>query len=745
LHRLGLNDIIRPIAKKGPVTVGQQSKDQSLRCAPASAAALLKQGNVEEALDRFQDLIEEGPTVHEYSGFLIALHYPAGIHPEAIRDEHLRFGEWLEAPIRSRRSAHANDRDPQRRLRVGYVSPDFARHPRTVFFRALAREHDSREVEQFYYSTTQREDRVTAEFRAIAGEGWRDIRNLSDEQAANLIREDRIDILVDLAGHCGAHRLAVFAHKPAPIQFTWLGWPDTTGLAAIDYRITDALADPPGWTEHLHSEELVRLPGCFLCYAPPEDLPEPGPLPARANGYVTFGSFHNFLKISRNTAWTWARILQAVPDSRLVLKHAGGDSGALARLHAVFEHHGIARHRIEIQPHKADYQGIDIGLDPYPYNGTTSTCESLVMGVPIVTLAGRTHVSRMGASLLTQIGLTDWIASSEDEYVAKAAAFAADLDTVSRLRGELRARVTDSPLGDAAAFARNMERAYRDAWTRWCRGEAGRRPVPQPYSPEPASVESFLWAVQGCVPWGSSAHRALRASRSRATFRGDVTGVEERAATFAAQGRRFVGMNGQFIRASILLRMLNGFGFEGFVETGTFLGETCFLVLHQTHLPVWTCEIHKDHAEAARQALDAWKPRVTLTCEDSRAFLERVLRDHSERKLMFYLDAHWWDDLPLRDEIRLILEHARRFAIVIDDFRVPGDPGFGFDSYGERVLQMEWIAPALAGYGDRVTTWYPAYASSVETSYRRGMVILTSADCTEQIAAEIPGALLRRA
>jgi hypothetical protein len=365
------------------------------------------------------------------------------------------------------------------------------------------------------------------------------------------------------------------------------------------------------------------------------------------------------------------------------------------------------------------------------------------MGVPILTLAGNTHVSRVGASLLTQIGLTEWIASSEDEYRHKAVAFAADLDMVSRLRCELRRRVADSTLGDAVAFARDIEQAYRDAWTRWCAGEAGRRPAPQPYSPEPASVESFLWAVQGGVAWGSAAHRALRASRSRKTFRGDLAGVAGRAATFAGH-RRFFGMNGQFIRASILLRMLNGFGFEGFVETGTFLGETCFLVLQQTDLPVWTCEVHKDYAEPARQALGAWDSRVTFAPEDSRKFLDSVLRDHSERKLMFYLDAHWWDDLPLREELRMILEHARSFAIVIDDFRVPTDDGFGYDSYGERVLQMEWIAPALAGYADRVTAWYPAYPSSIETGYRRGMVILTSAHCDRQMAAEIPGSLLRR-
>jgi hypothetical protein len=188
--------------------------------------------------------------------------------------------------------------------------------------------------------------------------------------------------------------------------------------------------------------------------------------------------------------------------------------------------------------------------------------------------------------------------------------------------------------------------------------------------------------------------------------------------------------------------MLNGFGFDGFVETGSFLGETCLLVLQQTDLPVWSCEVHEDHAAMAKRALREFASRVTLTREDSRPFLEAVFRAHPGRRFLFYLDAHWWEDIPLRDELRLILNQARSFVIVIDDFRVPHDPGFGFDTYGECALEMEWIAPALEGH--RVDVWYPSYAARSETGFRRGMVILSSADLSEQIAREIPGTLLMR-
>jgi predicted O-linked N-acetylglucosamine transferase (SPINDLY family) len=311
-------------------------------------------------------------------------------------------------------------------------------------------------------------DAVTRDFHHIAGPNWRDIRALSDDGAADLIRRDRIDILVDTGGHTGANRLMIFARKPAPVQITWLGYPDTTGLRSIDYRITDSIADPRGLTDALYSEQLIRLHS-FLCYQPPDYTPAPGPPPALRNGFVTFGSFNNFMKLSPGTIAAWAEILNAVPGSCLMLKHRGShDRAARDAFPAFFESHGIARERIVItlqmpahNLHLESYNEIDIALDPWPYNGTTTSCEALAMGVPFVTLAGRSHVARVGVSLLTQVGLADWIAASAEEYVRLAIRKAAGLDALAEIRRRLPARLAASPLGDVGQFVDALEELYR--------------------------------------------------------------------------------------------------------------------------------------------------------------------------------------------------------------------------------------------------------------------------------------------
>jgi predicted O-linked N-acetylglucosamine transferase (SPINDLY family) len=304
-------------------------------------------------------------------------------------------------------------------------------------------------------------------------DGWRSLVGLSDAQAAELIRQDRIDLLVDLAGHSAGNRLPVFARKPAPVQATWLGYPNTTGLDTVDYRLTDALADPVGQTDLHYSEALIRLSPCAWCFAPGASLP----VAARREGPVTFGCFNNFAKVTDPLLALWGRILQAAPDSRLLLK-ARGLSSETARLR-VRQHLGalgIAPERLELRGYTPDHRGhlalyaqMDIALDTFPYHGTTTTCEALWMGVPVVTLAGSAHVSRVGVSLLCNAGLPELVAATPEDYVRLATGLASDRQRLAELRHTLRHRMEQSPLMDAPRFARDIEAAYREMWRQWCK------------------------------------------------------------------------------------------------------------------------------------------------------------------------------------------------------------------------------------------------------------------------------------
>jgi predicted O-linked N-acetylglucosamine transferase (SPINDLY family) len=293
-----------------------------------------------------------------------------------------------------------------------------------------------------------------------------------------MVRQDNIDILVDLSGHTGTNRLPVFARKPAPVQVTYLGYPNTTGLSTIDYRLTDAWADPPGKTERWHTETLIRLPHGFLCYRPPNATPAVAPPPVQANGHITFGSFNSLVKTTPAVVACWAHILQQVPDARLVIKNKSfRDPSVCARYQGLFAEHGIAPERLELvgwidnlNNHLELYHRLDIALDPFPYNGTTTTCEALWMGVPVITLAGHTHAGRVGVSLLSRLDLTDLIAGDPDDYTQRAVRLAQDRATLARLRPRLRPRLQASSLCDGPAFARDVEAAYREMWRGWCGG-----------------------------------------------------------------------------------------------------------------------------------------------------------------------------------------------------------------------------------------------------------------------------------
>ncbi|BCS55985.1 tetratricopeptide repeat protein [Geobacter sp. SVR] len=436
-------------------------------------------GEIADAVVTFEQAISHAPIREQQicyaSNRLFTLHYVPDMPPPEIARAHREWGTTyfpVAPPPR-----FANSLDPHRRLRVGYVSPDLRMNAVSFFIQPVLAAHDPAQVEVFCYANVKKPDIVTAQLQEGCRVIWRDIVSLSDDETLRLIRNDRIDILVDLTGHGGENRLPLFGLCPAPVQVTWIGYPDTTGLPAMDYRITDAKADPPGMTEHLHTEELVRLPHSFLCYSPGGDFPPEGPLPLLTNRYVTFGTMSNFSKINAPLMDIWCNILAQVPFSRLVLRYRGQERDRIyGELSRHLANRGIEPGRLLLLGHARSvveqmraYHLLDVSLDTFPYNGTTTTCEALYMGVPVITLAGRSHMARVGASLLETVGLEDLVAESAEEYVEKAVRLAGDLRRLLELRKGLRGMLMASPLTDRVTFTAQVEQAYRRMWHRWCR------------------------------------------------------------------------------------------------------------------------------------------------------------------------------------------------------------------------------------------------------------------------------------
>jgi protein O-GlcNAc transferase len=394
--------------------------------------------------------------------------------------EHLTWGQRHADPLTSSARPHALDRSPARRLRIGYVSPNFKAHAVNFFFEPILTSHDRERFEIICYSDTAVEDETTRRLRGHAS-SWRSSLTLSNEQLAAQIRQDQIDILVDLTGHIsGGLRLPAFARKPAPIQVTYLGYQNTTGMQAMDYRLTDEWSDPPGTTEHLHTEKLVRLSSAFFCYLPSPDAPRITPLPAETAGRVTFGSFNYFAKVTSEALATWAEILSRVPGSRLVIL-ADMAASLRTRLVDVFAQHGIAAERLEFVHRlpRAKYleliNRVDIALDPFPFTGHTTTCDCLWQGVPVVTLAGTTYVSRFGSSAHRVLGLTSLVARQPEQYVAIATSLAGDLSGLATMRAQLRDRMAASPLLGFRTFTSNLEAEYLRMWHDWRHSAGGRQ------------------------------------------------------------------------------------------------------------------------------------------------------------------------------------------------------------------------------------------------------------------------------
>ena len=444
--------------------VGRASLVRSMR-KPEEALALCRRA---VALDR--------DSVRATDALLFTLLFVPDLEPSEYLAEHVRWDASHGLSWARLRVPHTNDPDPARPLRIGYVSPDFRDHAVAQFVEPLLAGHDRAEYTVIGYSSVVRPDDVTRRLAGLA-DAWRDIGTMGDDDVAALIRADRIDVLVDLACHTGGNRLPVFARKPAPVQISHNVTP--SGVSAMDYLIADAhLAPdlPPG----VLAETIIRLPRFFTCYAPPVDAPPPARPPALSRGFVTFGSFNNLATVNDKVVALWAEVLRAVPGARLALKSASAvDRATYADIVAAFATHGLGD-RIDCldrtagrTEHLAQYAQIDIALDPFPFNGHTTTCEALWMGVPVVTLAGRLFADRVGVSMLDAIELPELVATTPEEYVRLAVELASDVERLDTVRGVLRDHVARSSLCDAPGYLRTLETAYREAWRRWCAGARG--------------------------------------------------------------------------------------------------------------------------------------------------------------------------------------------------------------------------------------------------------------------------------
>ncbi len=435
---------------------------------------LLGIGYPQQAAEEYQRCLELRPDWPEVrSNQLLALQYLPNVTPASLAAAHADWERHQGVPLRSSWRPHSNRPDPDRRLRLGFVSQDFSSHPAGFLFVRLLESLDRGQVDTFCYSDVKTPDEVTAQIRAAAGR-WVDLRDREHAQVAELIRQDQIDILFDLSGHTAGNRLAAFARKPAPIQITWIGYVGTTGLAAMDYLLADRHQIAPG-TEQYYCEKVLRMPDGYVCWCPPDCAPEVAPPPYEIQGHITFGSFNNPAKVHDGVLRGWADILRRVPDSHLALRYMGFDGPKTQqRIKDTFAAAGLDPSRIQLYgwSHHArmlgSYNQIDIGLDPFPYSGGVTTCEALWMGVPVITCPGETFAGRHSLSHLSTVGFTETIARDLDHYVELAVGLATDRPRLAALRAGLRPQVAASPLVDGPRFAGHFLRIMRDVWREWC-------------------------------------------------------------------------------------------------------------------------------------------------------------------------------------------------------------------------------------------------------------------------------------
>lgn len=439
---------------------------------------LYETGNIREAETALRRAIEIEPDMQvAHSTLLCLFGFARSEEPEFVLSEHRRWAQKYADPLTASAPAHGNERSVERRLVVGYVSADFKEHSVARFIHPILANHDRSRFRIICYDNWAASDASTERLRSHA-DAWRKINDLDDEQAAGLVRGDGVDILVDLSGHTTGNRLLMFARKPAPVQAGWLGYMCTTGMAAMDWHITDAYMDPPGASEHWYVERLARI-ACAAAFEPHPDSPPVGPLPALANGFVRFGSFNNYIKIGDAVIGLWSRILAALPQSRLLLVVLGGDDPKIVEaVHARFERlagAGDIARRVDVIGRRpmaeflALFGQVDIALDPFPYGGGTTSLHTLWMGVPPVTLEGKTEIARSTSGMLLACGLDELVAQSPEEYLAICVRLAGNVQGLAELRAALRSRFSAISISDGLMVTRSLEEAYRSMWAEFVR------------------------------------------------------------------------------------------------------------------------------------------------------------------------------------------------------------------------------------------------------------------------------------
>jgi predicted O-linked N-acetylglucosamine transferase (SPINDLY family) len=475
-----LNNLGNKFFTSGQARVAVEFYDAAFQRNPDDPGPLRRKGNalrvigdIGRAVETYQQALEIRYNADLHSRMLLAMHYETNWSPEELAKEHSAWHGDVDK-LRITRLNQTVNFSESKILKIGYVSPDFRSHPVAYFFQPILKFHDRNEFHVTCYSTQSGGDGITRWIKGACDQ-WRDVDMLSATELAKMVQSDEIDILIDLAGHSSGNRLDVFRLKPAPIQITYLGYPNGTGIPEMDYRITDQISDPPGSTEHLYVEELIRINPCFLTFEPPKDTPDVAVSPLFKNGFVTFGSFNKFSKLSNLCIETWVDILNCVPDSRLFLKTGGlEDSEEKRKALDRFGSAGLADvSRVDIHdlvPSRTDhlrlYERIDIALDPFPYNGTTTTCQALWMGVPVISLRGDRHVARVGASILSQMGLEKLVADTTVDYIEIASRLAMDHEKLLNFRKRVRPLMEASPLLDHNGYVKKLENMFRAVWTR---------------------------------------------------------------------------------------------------------------------------------------------------------------------------------------------------------------------------------------------------------------------------------------
>ncbi len=455
---------------RGKLTSGEVLLKEALQLDGKDAKGWTNLGNIcqlrmqyQNAITCYKEALEIEPSYSPaISNILLTSNYTRVPQKDSF-EAHKVYGEKIPKPF----SIPSILRSKNRKIKIGYLSGDFKTHSVAYFFAPLLENHSRDEFEIVCYSDLHHVDPVTLRLKESA-DHWQEIASLTDEDVIKMIKNDNIDILVDLAGHAGGRRVSVFRGKPAPVQVTYLGYPNSVGIPEMDYRIVDEITDPDG--DEFYIEKLKRVASPFLCYLPASDIPDIGTLPFIKNGYITFGSFNNLSKLSDETVILWSKLLNEVENSRLHIKSKPLTDELTAEIvYHKFESIGISRDRIKLEGHRSSnrdhlevYNEIDIALDCFPYNGTTTTCESLIMGVPLLTTLGDRHAARVSASILTSVGHEELVASDENEFIAIGKALSNDPEKLKELRSTLRNDVKRSPLSSGKRIAEEIEAIYRE-------------------------------------------------------------------------------------------------------------------------------------------------------------------------------------------------------------------------------------------------------------------------------------------